>query len=74
MMTAQQHPTTRNGSTAAAKVAHLEEQVVLLQWCVAEQKQQIMRLGAALAALLTQQMQPQMQQTLLSQLLGNTPQ
>ncbi|HVQ84594.1 MAG TPA: hypothetical protein VMS84_07445 [Mycobacterium sp.] len=68
------HPTTRNGTASAAKIAELEGQVALLNWCVAEQRQQIIRMGMTLAAMLAQQMQPQMQQTVLNQLLGNTPQ
>jgi uncharacterized coiled-coil protein SlyX len=62
--------TTRNGSATDARIAALEQKVELLDWWRAEQAQTITRLASALAAMLTQQMQPQVQQAILAQLTG----
>jgi hypothetical protein len=68
-MTAQ----TKNGSATSAKIAALEEKVELLDWYRAEQAEQIKKLAMAMAGLLAQAMQPQMQQGIVGQLLGNAP-
>jgi hypothetical protein len=50
--------------------ATTEQKLDLLIWLHAEQAQQVQRLAIALSGLLMQSAQPQIQQTILSQLLG----
>jgi hypothetical protein len=65
---------SRNGSvtmpTAEERIATLEEQVQLLAWLHAEVVFGTTKMAHALAAMLAQQMQPQIHAALLQQLMG----
>jgi hypothetical protein len=63
--------TTRNSSAERAELAELQARVDLLDWLQAEQQHRTMNLASALAVLLTQASQPQVQQSILDQLMGS---
>ena len=65
-MTAQ----ARNGSQTELQLTGLETKVDLLIWLHAEQAQQVQRLAVALAGVLAQMAQPQIQQNIVNGLLG----
>jgi hypothetical protein len=52
------------------KVAALEQQIMVLAWLHAEQVYRSTLVAKGLAALLAQQLQPQIQQVILNQLTG----
>jgi hypothetical protein len=62
--------TAGNGTQATADIELLQQQVVLLAWLHTEQAMQVQRLAVALAGILAQMAQPQMQQNIINQLLG----
>jgi hypothetical protein len=62
-------PAETNGA-AAAPPATIEDAVKLCAWLIAELQYRNLRLATTLAALLTQQAQPAMQQSMLNQLMG----
>jgi hypothetical protein len=64
---------TGNGSSEAVKIEELEAKIAWLDWFRAEQQFRIMNLANALALLLTQASQAQVQQSILGQLLGQQP-
>jgi hypothetical protein len=59
-----------NGSSVAARVERLEQQIALLSWLHAEKAHQVMLMQNALAGLLTQQLQPRIQEAIRRQLGG----
>lgn len=60
----------RNGSVTEARLTAMQEQLNLMAWLHAELAAKCERMAAAVAAMLSQQMQPQMQQAILSRLMG----
>jgi len=63
-----------NGSVDTLKIDELDHKVACLIWLHAEQHQRLMNMANAVALLLTQAAQPQVQQSILGQLLGgNSP-
>jgi hypothetical protein len=53
-----------------ARIERLESDIQLLAWLYAEQAFRSLQVATAMAAMLAQQMQPQMQQAILQQLTG----
>ena len=64
------HETTTNGDMQALAIANLQQAVATLAWLHAEQDQKIARMALAISAIMAQMAQPQVQQTILNQLLG----
>jgi hypothetical protein len=61
---------TRNGSATDARITKLENDLALMAWLHAEQTGKVERLAGAVAAMMAQHMQPQMQQAILARLTG----
>jgi hypothetical protein len=61
--------TTTNGTKDALRIAELEGELQLMAWLLAENQHRVLRLAASVAALLAQQMQPQVQDNIMQQLL-----
>jgi hypothetical protein len=49
----------------------VEEQLQIAAWLIAELQYRNLRLASTLAGMLAQQMQPQVQQSMLNQLMGS---
>jgi len=64
------HETTTNGDAQSLAIANLQYGVAVLAWLHAEQDQKIARMALAISAIMAQMAQPQVQQTILNQLLG----
>jgi hypothetical protein len=63
----------RNGSRTEQRVAALEEQMQVLAWLHTEKAAQVIALAQALAAMLAQAYQPQVQNAITARLLGGQP-
>lgn len=60
----------RNGDQLELRLAGLDTKVDMLIWLLAERDLRIERLATTVAAMLAQMYQPQVQQQIVSQLLG----
>jgi len=59
-----------NGAEPEAPPPTVEQQLQLCAWLIAELQYRNLRLATTLATMVAQQMQPQVQQSVLTQLLG----